>query len=137
MSAFGMKPKYASIPEMTWASILDSVRTHWTAVFHGYRMGKGYDPKLLDEVIGKSIPELEKFLAAKGTSFQLGGEPMKVAIPDPRSDNADLVNFDDYRCLIVNKEANKSVLMRYDLYMRDSVFVFGQESFGWKNPYQF
>lgn len=100
-------------------------------------MGKGYDPKFLDEVIGKSIPELERYLAAKGTSFQLGDEPIKVAIPNPKNDYADPVNFDDYRCLIINREANKRVLMRYDLYMRNSVFVFGQESFAWKNPYQF
>ncbi len=137
MSAFGIKRKRGSVTEMTLSPILDFVRKFWTSVFQGHSKGKGYDPKFLDGLIGKSIPEIEKFLTAKGTLFQLGEEPMTLAIPDPRGGNADSVTFDDYRCLIINMEMNKCVLMRYDLWMEGSVVVFGQESFGWKNPYQF
>ncbi len=137
MSAFGIKRKYGSVAQMTSPPILDFVRKLWTSAFQNHQMGKGYDPQFLDRVIGKSIPEIENYLTVKGIIFQLGEEPLKVAIPDPRGDSADSITFDDYRCLIINREMNKRVLMRYDLYMADSVVIFGQQSFDWKNPYQF
>ena len=94
------------------------------------------DPALRDNAIGKSISELQQYLTVNHIKFEFYDEPMKALIPEPKVSGDAPVDYDGYRGLIINREKNNRVLIRYDLYLRKSRIALVQEDFGYKNPYQ-